>query len=111
MAKGSGGIGGWAFIIGVIVAVLLGLFGGALNQLWMGILVVIGLIVGFLNVSSAESTDFLLSSVALVIVASLGSNALSSINVLSNVLNAIMALVVPATVIVALKSIYSLAKN
>ena len=109
MAKGAG-IGGWAFIIGVIIAVLVGLF-GALNPLWVGILVVLGLIIGFLNVTSAESTDFLLSAVALVIVAAFGRDVMSSIAILDDVLKAIMTLVVPATVIVALKSIYSLARS
>lgn len=110
MAKGMGSMGGWAFIIGVIIAVLIGLF-GQLNELWLGILVVIGLVVGFLNVTSAESTDFLLAAVALVVVAALGGNVLNGIELLSNVLNAMIALVVPATVIVALKAIYSLARS
>ena len=109
MAKGAG-MGGWAFIIGVIVAVLVGLF-GALNPLWVGILVVLGLIIGFLNVTSAESTDFLLAAVALVIVSAFGRDVMSSIALLSNVLEAIMTLVVPATIIVALKAIYSLARG
>ena len=110
MAKGKGGLGGWAFIIGVIIAVLIGLF-GTLNSLWLGILVVLGLLVGFLNVNSAESTDYLLAAVALVIVAAFGRDVMSGIPLLSNVLEAIMALVVPATVIVSLKAIYSFARN
>ena len=110
MAKGKGGLGGWAFIIGVIIAVLIGLF-GTLNSLWLGIIVVLGLLVGFLNVNSAESTDYLLAAVALVIVAAFGRDVMSSIPLLSGVLEAIMALVVPATVIVSLKAIYSLARN
>ena len=110
MAKGKGGLGGWAFIIGVIIAVLIGLF-GTLNPLWLGIIVVLGLLVGFLNVNSAESTDYLLAAVALVIVAAFGRDVMSSIPLLSGVLEAIMALVVPATVIVSLKAIYSLARN
>ncbi len=109
MAKGSKGFGGWAFIIGVVIAVLVGLFGGLSSWLWA--LVIIGLIVGLLNVSGGESTNFLLAAVSLVIVTALGSNVMSSIAVLGDILNAITALVVPATVIVALKSIYTLARN
>lgn len=109
MAKGSKGFGGWAFIIGVVIAVLVGLFGGLSSWLWA--LVIIGLIVGLLNVSGGESTNFLLAAVSLVIVTALGSNVMSSIAVLEDILNAITALVVPATVIVALKSIYTLARN
>ena len=109
MAKGSRGFGGWAFIIGVIIAVLVGLFGGVLSWLWA--LVVIGLIVGLLNVTGKESSNFLLAAVSLVIVSVLGGNVMSSIPKLEQVLGAITALVVPATIIVALKSIYSLAKD
>src|SRR3989344_4455305 len=109
MAKASKGIGGWAFIIGVIIAILVGLLGSVTSWLW--VLVVIGLIVGFLNVSGKESSNFLLAAVSLVIVTVLGDNVMSSVAVLGRILNAITAMVVPATVIVALKSIYSLAKN
>ena len=109
MAK-SKGIGGWAFILGVVVAVLIGLF-GSLSQLWLAILVVLGLLVGFLNVTGGESTDFLLAAVALVIVAAFGRDVLSAIALLGRVLEAMIAFVVPATVIVALKAIYSLARS
>ena len=109
MAKASKGIGGWAFIIGVIIAILVGLLGSVTSWLW--VLVVVGLIVRFLNLSGKESSSFLLAAVSLVIVTVLGDNVMSSVAVLGRILNAITAMVVPATVIVALKSIYSLAKN
>ena len=48
---------------------------------------------------------------SIVIVSALGRNVLSAIGALASVLDAIMALVVPATVIVALKAVYGLAKN
>ena len=110
MAKGSSKIGGWAFILGVVVAVLVGLF-GSLSPLWLVILVVLGLLVGFLNVTGGESTDFLLAAVALVIVVSFGRDVLSAITLVGRVLEAMIAFVVPATVIVALKAIYSLARS
>ncbi len=108
MAKGKG-LGGWSFVIGVILAALVGIFGNLGSWLW--VLVIVGLIVGLLNIKSAESTSFLLAAIALVIVTVLGENVMSSIPLLSRVLNAITAMVVPATIIVALKSIYSLAKS
>ncbi len=109
MAKSSRGIGGWAFIIGVIVAILVGLFGSITSWLWA--LVILGLIVGLLNITGKESSNFLLAAVSLVIVTVLGGNVMSSVPVLGRILGAITALVVPATIIVALKSIYSLAKD
>ncbi len=111
MAKGTSGMGGWAFIIGVIVAVLVGLFGDLSSSLWLGVLVVLGLIVGFLNVSGAESKDFLMATVSLVVVSYFGGQVLNVVPKLGPVLGAIMALVVPATIIVALKSVFSLARD
>src|SRR3989344_4537331 len=110
MAKKGSSMGSWAFIIGVIIAVLVGLL-GTLSPLWLGILVVLGLVVGLLNVTGSESSSFLLAAVSLVIVSAFGRNVLSAISALGSVLDAIMALVVPATVIVALKAVYGLARN
>jgi len=110
MAKKGGSVGSWAFIIGVVIAVLIGLF-GTLSPLWLGILVILGLVIGLLNITGRETSSFLLASLALVIVSAFGKNVLSAISVLGSVLDAIMALIVPATVIVALKAVYGLAKG
>ncbi|MEK6881098.1 MAG: hypothetical protein AABY22_15875, partial [Nanoarchaeota archaeon] len=71
-------LGGWAFLIGVILAIILGIFmpAGGLNQTWVWILVVIGLIVGFLNVTHDEASHFLMSGTVLVIVSAFGSGVL-----------------------------------
>ena len=50
-------IGKWAFILGVVIAVIAGLVGGwaAAYSPWiLLVLVVLGLIVGFLNISAKE---------------------------------------------------------
>ncbi len=111
MAKSGVNIGAWAFIAGVAIAVLVGLFSGLANSFVLGALVVLGLIVGFLNVTGNEASSFLLAAIALVIVSAFGKNVLSAISILGSVLDAIMALVVPATIIVALKAVYGLARN
>lgn len=110
MVKKKVSIGSWAFIIGVVIAVLFGLF-GSLNSTVMFILVILGLLVGLLNVTEKETSSFLLASVSLVIVSAFGKNVLGAVFVLGRILDAIMVLVVPATVIVALKAVYGLAKN
>lgn len=104
--------GAWAFLIGVILAVIVGLISqGELSALWVGILAVIGLIVGLLNVTDKEVTPFMMAGVILVIVSALGGDVMGSIPWAGNVLNAINALFVPATIIVALKSVFTLAKD
>jgi len=111
MAKSGSNMGSWAFIVGVIIAVLVGLFGMS-SQMWaIYLLIVIGLIVGFMNVTGNEANSFLMASIALVIVSAFGKNVLSAIAVLGNILDAMMVLVVPATIIVALKAVHGLAKD
>ena len=114
-------IGNYSFIIGVIVAIVLGLaapkLGSAATWLW-SLLIVLGLVVGFLNVSGKETKDFLLVTVSLVVVAFAGSaqiNSWTNVEVIGSYLKAIfdsiLALVVPASVVVALKEVWELAKG
>ena len=114
-------IGAWAFLIGVVLAVILGIF-GVTNSIVLAFLVIAGIIVGILNVTNEESSGFLLAGVSLVLVSSLGLNAVSVFNnvslgsiqigtMLIGILSALLILLVPATIIVALKSVFDLAKN
>lgn len=105
----KGVIGGWAFLIGVVLAVIFGFIG--MNETVALILMIIGLVVGFLNVTGDESTPFLMSGAVLVIVSSLGGNAFSSVNWLAGIFNALLAIFVPATIIVAIKNVFNLARN
>lgn len=109
-SKGSSTIGSWAFLIGVILAVILGAL-GVVEGTWTAVLVVLGLIVGILNITDEEVRPFLTAGTVLVLVSFLGRDVLGSVALLGNILNAVMALFVPATVIVALKSVFSIAKK
>lgn len=108
-------VGSWAFIIGVIIALIVGIFTKAGNPVTTSVLIVLGLIVGFLNVTGRETTPFLLAAVSLVIVANFGSNTLGGVagigSFLQGTLSALMTFVIPATIIVALKAIYALAHD
>jgi hypothetical protein len=103
-------VGSWAFLIGVILAVVLGLV-GVVSGPWIIVLIVIGLLVGILNVADKETGPFLMSGAVLIIASALGGNVLSNIEVVSNVLNALLVIFIPATVIVAIKNVFNLAKN
>lgn len=119
MAKGPtdllAKVGSWAFIIGVIIALIVGIFSDTYNGVTTSVLIVLGLIVGFLNVTGRETTPFLLATVSLVIVANFGSMILGDVtmvgSLLQRTLHALMIFVVPATIIVALKAIYALAHD
>ncbi|MEK6918984.1 MAG: hypothetical protein AABW73_03000 [Nanoarchaeota archaeon] len=109
----SNAIGAWAFLIGVVLAIVLGLFQSSLgNVTWIPIvLVLIGLVVGLLNVGAAENSNFLLASVSLVIVSFMGSAVLAVVPQVSLILSALMILFVPAAVIVALRTIFVIARD
>ena len=103
-------LGSWAFLIGVILAVVFG-FMGSLSQNLIYILVILGVIVGLLNIGDEEVSPFLMAGVVLVIVSTLGQSVVASINYFDTILQALTVLFVPATIIVALKHVFSLAKH
>tara|TARA_Y100000294_G_C8531441_1_gene327117 strand:+ start:1069 stop:1428 length:360 start_codon:yes stop_codon:yes gene_type:complete len=113
-------IGHYSFIGGVIIAIVLGLASDAIgaNAVWLvSLLVLLGLVVGYLNVTGKETKEFLLVATVLVIVSSMAPGALERLTIgqvgvyLQNVLGQIMAFVVPATLVVALKEIWVMGQN
>ncbi len=106
-------IGGWAFFIGLVIAMIAGFL--QLSAGMTGVLIILGLIVGLLNVTAKETMPFLLATVSLVIVSNFGGNVLSNIaiigGILQGILNAIIILVIPATIVVVIKTIYALARE
>lgn len=112
-------IGAWAFLIGLILALAVGIFAGSIiNPLILSILSILGLIVGFF-VSEKDVQTFLLASVSLVIVSYAGISglvlgaAISGLEIgriIASVLQTLLALFVPATIIVAIKTVFSISK-
>jgi len=101
-------IGKWAFIIGLVIAVLAGLFFQPEGAIW--ILVVLGVIVGLLNVTAEETRGFLLASIALTI----SATALNTLPIIgtafSYVLPFVVAFVSGGMIIVALKELFQTAR-
>lgn len=104
-------IGEWSFLAGVVLAILLALLGefpyGGL------LLVVLGIIVGFLNITEKETPQFLIASLALLLpgtIAKFGEIPLVG-NLVVDVLGNIAIFVGPAAIVVALKTIWTLAKK
>jgi len=102
-------IGKWAFIIGLVIAVLAGLFYQPDWAIW--VLAVLGLIVGILNVTAEDTRSFLLAAIALT----LSATALNSLPVVgtafSLVLPFVVAFVAGATIVVALKELFQSARD
>ena len=122
----TGKIGEWAYLVSVVIAVLAGVAAAAGfgASAWVAVLLVIlGAVVGLLNISEKETTAFLVATVALI-VASLGadptgaSGTFAVLNVipgLGTLINAIVANIAvfaaPAAIIVAVKAIMNLASK
>ena len=102
--------GSWAFLIGIVLAVIFGFIGSLSNTIIIT-LFAIGIIVGLLNVTDKEVTPFLMAGAVLVIVSSLGSQYMGSVEWIKNILGASMIIFVPATVVVAVKSVFGMAKH
>lgn len=102
-------LGGWAFIIGLVIAILAGL----INIAWAPvILVILGLVVGFLNIGDKEVNSFLIASIALLVAGAAGLNTLPAVGTfLESMLTNLVAFVGPAAVIVAIKAVYNIAKK
>ena len=112
-------IGAWAFLIGSVLALLVGFFmGDRINPLILGVLALLGIVVGYF-VAEKDSKTFLLAAVSLVIVSFAGiqglvlSAAILGIGIgkiISSVLGTLLVLFVPATIVVALKTVFSIAR-
>lgn len=108
-------VGELAFLACVVIAVLAGLV--AATSPWvLVLLVVLGLVVGFLNVSEKETTPFLVASAALIIAGTASFGPIDSVvpglgSALNNILDYIAVFVAPAAVLVAMKAVYALASK
>ena len=111
MAKKQNIIGGWAFLVGVILAIIIGAGVVSASAGLTLVLVIIGIVVGLLNISGEEVSSFLLSGAVLIIASSLGNNELGSVRILGGILSALLSIFVPATIIVAIKNVFTLAKR
>ncbi len=109
-------LGHYAFVAGVLLALVVGLFA---NQISMSAqtnivyaLLVLGLVVGVLNITAKEATEFLVAAIVLL---AAGSINLSMVPVLGQYIQSVLAyigiFVAPAAVIVALKAVRDMAER
>lgn len=108
-------VGHYAFLAGVVIAVITGVYTHFLDERIVPLLLlVLGLIVGLLNVSAREVTEFLVAGIALSLVA-VPSGTLDMIPVvgpyIGKVLLNISTFVTFAVLVVALKAIWQLAEE
>lgn len=120
-------IGAWAFLIGVILAVIIGIGTKlipipalvAMSAKIYGVLVLLGIVVGlYMPVTDNKNSQaFLLSGAILVIVSKFGMDSVTGsligiglVDTVSSTFGALLALFVPATIIVAVKTVFAISK-
>lgn len=120
MSGGSRGmLGSWSFLVGLLLAVLLGvgLTGPYATQMYW-VVFLLGIVVGLLNITSQEASAFLTAGTVLVLVSYLGADVLGSaaqaglgLDKLVSILHSILTLFVPATIVVAVRAVFGLARS
>ena len=121
MAKGKTNIlsmvGFWAFIVGLVIALVVGILAAlgmatAIMPATIIVLIILGLIVGFLNITAKEILLFLVATIALIVVG--GVFAPLKTFSIGMILDAILALVAtlmaPAAIVAAIKALWAVGK-
>ncbi|MBW2972380.1 hypothetical protein KY359_05065 [Candidatus Woesearchaeota archaeon] len=108
-------VGHFAFVGGILIAVIAGLLQTTSIFFAFSILL-LGVVVGFLNISAKEVTPFLVAAIALLLAGSADFQMLNIIfnplgTVLTSLFTYIKLFVAPAALVVSIKSIISLARN
>ena len=104
-------MGHWAFLIGVVLAIIAGFVPQLQTPTVTWILVLLGLVVGFLNVTAKETQEFLIAAVALVIAADAAADIIALGLTTSMILGNVVTFVFPAAGLVALKTVWQLASE
>lgn len=119
-------VGAWVFLVGVVLAVMVGIFTTLIQipslikysaQIY-GLLVFIGIIVGgLIKIEGKENQAFLIAGAIIVIVSKFGrESVIGSLiglglgDVVSSIFGALLILFIPTTIIVALKTVFSITK-
>ena len=113
-------IGHYAFILGVLIALVVGAAVAMGGAVMLGeaagyvaaVLVVLGLVIGFMNIGQKEVNDFLIAAIALGAVGFANLTTIPLIGtLLATILQYVTVFVFPAALVVALKAVYVLASK
>ncbi len=117
-------IGAWAFLGGIVLAIIVGVFsGGTSNPFILLTIAVLGVVVGVF-VAEKDVQTFLFASMASLIASFAGIQGIAAdvalrgitvsgvqiTKIIISTLNALLFLFVPSTVVVAVKTVFSIAK-
>ena len=102
-------VGKWAFMVGLVIAVIASFLTGYETTIAL-VLFALGLLVGFLNISEKDSHHFLIAVIALLTGGIASMSAISMLGIISAKLSLILgnfvAFVSAAALVVAIKAIF-----
>ena len=103
----------YTFFVGLLVAIVTGLFRNLLEpQVLVTTLVILGLVVGLFNLTAKETTPFLVACVALMLAGIVNLGLIPGVGLyLRSILSNIVVFVVPGAIIVGMKAIWKLASD
>ena len=109
MKKTVGIIGFMAFALGLLIAIVAGVVAPS-NSIIIIVLIVLGVIVGVLNITGREIVPLLVATIALVVVGNVFEpiTAGGMGTVLDNILSLVATLMAPAAVIVAVRALWAI---
>lgn len=101
-------VGRWAFIFGIVLAILLGFIDFSYASL---ILIILGLAVGFINITEKESHKYLLAVIALLLIGFSGLQIFAMLNTgvsdwVERILTAFVTFVSASGLVVAIKEVF-----
>ena len=110
-------IGKISFVVGMILTLLSGLYigytGEGLNKFVISILIILGFIIGLINVTQKETVPFIVAVTSIFLVMSLSGDFLKVVDTFGpyfdGILKSMMILFIPSMIIVALKIIWDYA--
>ncbi|MFC1686744.1 hypothetical protein ACFL0E_00095 [Nanoarchaeota archaeon] len=105
-------VGKWAFVVGLVLVLLTGFIAVPMAAL---ALFVLGLVVGFLNITAKETEKFLIAAIALIVLGVAGIQSLSILGTtisvaLSTILASLIAFAGASALVVAVKAVIEMSK-
>jgi hypothetical protein len=106
-------VGKWAFIAGLVIVLLTGIIAIPMVAL---ILFVLGLVVGFLNITAKETEKFLIATVALMVFGIAGIQSLSVLGAtvsaaINTILASLIAFAGASALVVAVKAVIEMGRT
>jgi len=103
----------YTFFIGLLVAIVTGLFRNMLEpQVLVTTLVVLGFVVGLFNLTAKETLPFLIASISLMLAGIVNLGLVPGVGLyLRSILSNIVVFVVPGAIILGMKTIWKMASD